>query len=88
MSDQAPARNVKVIFRIWVIMFALVGAQMGWVLRPFIGDPTKKIRILRGRDSNFFEGVSHAIQHLFSGDSSPRPTTWPSEDGSGGSRSR
>jgi len=31
-------KHTKLIFRIWVVVFGLVGAQMGWVLRPFIGD--------------------------------------------------
>jgi hypothetical protein len=27
--------------RVWIILYAFVGIQMGWVLRPFIGDPEK-----------------------------------------------
>jgi hypothetical protein len=89
MTDQAPARNVKVIFRIWVIVFALVGAQMSWVLRPFIGDPSKDFQFFRGRDSNFFEGVSHSVQHLLWGEPSrgTPPPTDPSQDGSARRRS-
>src|SRR5215218_649912 len=34
-----PDQSVKNVFRIWVIVFGLVGAQMGWVLRPFVGHP-------------------------------------------------
>ena len=26
-------------FRVWLVIYGLVGAQMGWVLRPFIGAP-------------------------------------------------
>ena len=33
------SKHVKTVFRLWVIVFALVGAQMGWVLRPFVGNP-------------------------------------------------
>ena len=33
------SKHVKVVFRLWVVVFALVGAQMGWVLRPFVGNP-------------------------------------------------
>jgi len=50
-------QSVKVVFRIWLIVFALVGAQMGWVLRPFIGDPNQPFTWLRPRQSNFFEAV-------------------------------
>ena len=39
LEDQVLGRNVKTVFRCWVILFGLVGAQMSWVLRPFIGRP-------------------------------------------------
>ena len=33
-----PARRQSAsVFKVWLILYALVGAQMGWVLRPFIG---------------------------------------------------
>ncbi len=34
------SRHVKTVFSCWVVVFGLVGAQMGWVLRPFIGSPS------------------------------------------------
>lgn len=57
--------KVKVIFRIWVIVFGLVGAQMSWVLRPFIGDPQADFTFFRGRDSHFFQAVFEALRKLF-----------------------
>lgn len=59
------SRNVALVFRIWVIVFALVGAQMGWVLRPFIGKPTEAFSFFRPRESNFFQGVSEKVGELF-----------------------
>ena len=58
--------NVKTVFRCWVILFGMVGAQMGWVLRPFIGKPGLPFVGFRGRESNFFEGVWQAIVSLLS----------------------
>lgn len=58
--------RVRTIFRIWVIVFGLVGAQMSWILRPFIGDPHKPFTFLRERESHFFEAVAQAVQKLFS----------------------
>ncbi|WP_435011216.1 hypothetical protein P12x_002517 [Tundrisphaera lichenicola] len=66
LDDRMLDRHVKTIFRCWVILFSLVGAQMGWVLRPFIGDPNLEFAWIRGRDSNFFQGVLHALSSLFS----------------------
>ena len=49
--------HVKFVFRIWVIVFGLVGAQMAWVLRPFIGAPDQPFTLFRQRQGNFFEAV-------------------------------
>lgn len=59
-------RHVKTVFACWVVVFGLVGAQMSWVLRPFIGDPHLPFKWFRPRESNFFEAVSRALQDLFS----------------------
>jgi hypothetical protein len=58
-------RHVKTVFRCWAIVFGLVGAQMGWILRPFIGDPNQPFTWLRPRTSNFFEDMSATIWKLF-----------------------
>jgi hypothetical protein len=65
-TDPLAARRVRAIFRLWMILFGLVGAQMGWVLRPFIGNPHLPFTWFRPRQSNFFEAVFHAFGSLFS----------------------
>jgi hypothetical protein len=50
-----------------VILFALVGAQMGWVLRPFIGRPELPFAWFRERESNFFAAVLRALGELLFG---------------------
>ena len=44
----------------------LVGAQMGWVLRPFIGSPNQPFQWFRSRHSNFFESVINTLFDLLS----------------------
>jgi hypothetical protein len=66
LPQREMGRNVKAVFRIWVIVFALVGAQMGWVLRPFIGSPNREVTFFRPRESNFFQAVWQSFQNLFS----------------------
>jgi hypothetical protein len=66
LEGQVLGSHVKVVFRCWIILFGLVGAQMGWVLRPFIGDPNIPFVWIRGRDSNFFQGVWQALVSVFS----------------------
>jgi len=66
VEDQVLHGHVKTVFQIWVILFGVVGAQMGWVLRPFVGNPNVPFAWFRGRESNFFEAVYLAFKSLFS----------------------
>ena len=57
LQGKTISSQVRFVFIIWVIVFSLVGAQMGWVLRPFIGAPDSPVTFFRPRQGNFFEGV-------------------------------
>lgn len=59
--------HVKTVFWCWTVVFGLVGAQMGWVLRPFIGDPHGPFTWFRERDGNFFESVWRTFVSLLGG---------------------
>jgi len=65
IEGQVLGPHVRSVFRCWVVIFALVGAQMSWVLRPFIGDPAQPFEWFRQRQSNFFEALWHTIVSLF-----------------------
>ncbi|QEL20036.1 hypothetical protein [Limnoglobus roseus] len=43
------ARNARhvTLRRVWIYLYAFVGIQMGWFLRPFIGDPSRPPTFLR-----------------------------------------
>jgi hypothetical protein len=43
------ARNPRhrVMLRVWLATYAFVGIQMGWVLRPFIGQPGRQVTFFR-----------------------------------------
>jgi hypothetical protein len=43
----------------------VVGAQMGWILRPFIGAPNQPFQWFRDRQSNFFVVVWESFLRLF-----------------------
>lgn len=64
-AGQRTAKEVRTVFRVWVMVFGLVGAQMGWVLRPFLGSPERAFSWFRPRESNFFEALLSALHHLF-----------------------
>jgi len=56
--------SANFIFRVWVIIYALVGAQMGWVLRPFIGSPDIPFTFFRERSGHFFAAVWNSARAL------------------------
>ncbi len=64
MDKHLLSRKVTTVFYLWILVFGLVGAQMSWVLRPFLGHPDKPFMLFAGRESNFFEAVLRLISHL------------------------
>ena len=52
-----------------MVVFGLVGAQMGWVLRPFVGHPKADFTFFRERKENFFQAVVTKVGELFEWDS-------------------
>lgn len=64
------ARNPKHrwLLRIWLVLYAFVGIQMGWILRPFIGSADQPVQFFR-RDlwDNAYVIVAQMIWNLISG---------------------
>ncbi len=54
------------VFWSWLAGNLFLGAQLSWVLRPFIGTPGLAIEFLRDDPmrGNFYESVFHALRHL------------------------
>ncbi len=57
--------RAQTIFRVWTVVFAVVGAQMSWILRPFVGSPDGPFEWFRERRSHFFEAVQQSFVNLF-----------------------
>ncbi len=59
-------RKVRVsILKFWLGLYAFVGSQMAWTLRPFFGSFGSKFEIFRPREGNFYLAVWNSIKHLF-----------------------
>lgn len=52
----------------WLAGNLLLGTQLTWILRPFIGSPHLPVEFLRPNafQGNFYETVFRSLQHLFS----------------------
>ena len=58
------ARGVGTILTWWLITYGIVGTQMAWILRPFVGDPASRFTFFRSLESNFYVNVVETIGKL------------------------
>lgn len=68
LQKVSPSRTIarRVLWG-WLGGNFLLGSQLAWVLRPFIGSPRLAIEFLRHDPlrGNFYEAVGRALRHLF-----------------------
>ncbi len=63
----AQNRRHRWMLRTWLVLYAFVGIQMGWVLRPFIGNPNQPTRFFREESwGNAYEVVFQLVAAQFS----------------------
>jgi hypothetical protein len=55
----------KKILKSWLFLYAFVGSQLGWTLRPFFGSPYSPFELFREREGNFYLSVIQAIGWIF-----------------------
>ena len=61
-------RNAMTIMQVWAVLFAFVGVQMAWNLRPFVGDRGEPFKVFRHYEGNFYTGVIYSLQKLTRGE--------------------
>ena len=54
----------RVIFSLWVVLYAFVGSQMAWTLSPFIGAPGEPYIVFSRFGGNFYSDVIATIGRL------------------------
>jgi hypothetical protein len=67
-ADTLADKNRKVrisILKFWLGLYAFVGSQMAWTLRPFFGSFGSKFDLFRPREGNFYLAVWNAVKHMF-----------------------
>ena len=55
------------LFFAWMLLYAFVGTQMAWTLRPFMGAPTEPFMIVRQVGGNFYTAVMESLYRLLIG---------------------
>lgn len=73
-------RKALTIMRAWALLFAFVGVQLAWNLRPFLGDRNKPFRVFGSYQGNFYAAVIYSVNKLFSGEGQPPAPRRPVAD--------
>jgi hypothetical protein len=55
------------ILKAWLLLYGLVGSQLGWTLRPFFGDPGLPFTLFRQIESNFYLQIAKLFLRVFFG---------------------
>lgn len=63
-QDDEGGKTRKKILQCWLFLYAFVGSQLGWTLRPFFGYHEYPFQLFREREGNFYLAVIQAIGHL------------------------
>jgi hypothetical protein len=53
------------LLRFWFLLYAFVGTQLAWTLRPFFGAPGLPFEIVREVGGNFYTDLFQSLGHLF-----------------------
>ncbi|NJM62067.1 MAG: actin-binding WH2 domain-containing protein [Oscillatoriales cyanobacterium RU_3_3] len=66
LSEQdAEGKEIRLnILRFWLGLYAFVGSQLGWTLRPFFGSPGMPFELFRNRESNFYLSLWESIRSI------------------------
>ncbi|MCX6027827.1 MAG: actin-binding WH2 domain-containing protein [Chloroflexi bacterium] len=61
-KEGAAARQNVVL--LWIVIYAFVGSQVAWTLRPFVGAPSMKFELFRQLGGNFYTNIFASIGEL------------------------
>lgn len=66
-SERTSRSAPKLVFvcGAWFVVYGGVAAQMGWLLRPFVGAPNRAQVLLRETEGNVFGGLVDALRFVF-----------------------
>ncbi|MBN1886904.1 MAG: hypothetical protein JW850_02905 [Thermoflexales bacterium] len=63
VQGETPAKQGRIL-TVWLLIYGLVGTQMGWALRPFFRAPWEPFVVMRGGGGTFYGSVMTAIGWL------------------------
>lgn len=52
------------VLRLWIFVYAFVGSQMAWTIRPFIGAPSISFELFRQLGGNFYTNIFSSLGEI------------------------
>jgi hypothetical protein len=65
-EPEIPGQETRTkLLQFWLFLYAFVGTQMAWTLRPFFGSPGEEFQIFRQIEGNFYLNLIYLILRIF-----------------------
>ena len=64
-EDEEGQKTRMSVLRFWLILYAFVGTQLAWTLRPFFGSPNTAFELFREMQGNFYLDIFKAFGEIF-----------------------
>ena len=65
--DEKTPQTRQRLLLFWLVLYGLVGSQLGWTLRPFFGAPGEPFQLFRPIESNFYVQIIRSIRWFLLG---------------------
>ena len=63
-GSEAGARERRWVLRLWMFLYAFVGSQLAWTIRPFIGAPSMEFELFRQLGGNFYTNILASLGEI------------------------
>jgi hypothetical protein len=63
-NDAAGDSARRNVLRLWMLLYAFVGSQLAWTIRPFIGAPSIEFELFRQLGGNFYTNIFASLGEI------------------------
>ncbi len=64
-GSEAGETERRWVLRLWMFLYAFVGSQLAWTIRPFIGAPSMHFELFRQLGGNFYTNIFASLGEIF-----------------------
>lgn len=64
-DERANESGRRRVLQFWMILYAFVGSQLAWTIRPFVGAPSIRFELFRQLGGNFYTNIFASLGEIF-----------------------